>query len=180
MVVLNAPLENGHKLPDPLAVYGRPFGMGKGAKADVYKLAYFGNEFAIPEDRVAEYERAYVGPDAAAARDALEATCVASPDFKGLIAAVKSAYSKRGTPKVRVVWGAGDKYLNDAPMYRWCDEVRASFDVMRKVGHMPQEKIFPRRRRSSPPRFSRARGRCPPWGPSGSGRSGRTTTTTGE
>ena len=72
-------------------------------------------------------------------RDALEATCVASPDFKGLIAAVKSAYSKRGTPKVRVVWGAGDKYLNDAPMYRWCDEVRASFDVMRKVGHMPQE-----------------------------------------
>merc|ERR1719163_180274 len=33
----------------------------------------------------------------------------------------------------------GDKYLNDAPMYRWCDEVRASFDVMRKVGHMPQE-----------------------------------------
>ena len=139
MVVLNAPLENGHKLPDPLAVYGRPFGMGKGAKADVYKLAYFGNEFAIPEDRVAEYERAYVGPDAESARDALEATCVASPDFKGLIATVKSAYSKRGTPKVRVVWGAGDKYLNDAPMYRWCDEVRASFDVMRKVGHMPQE-----------------------------------------
>ena len=38
----------------------------------MYKLAYFGNEFAIPEDRVARYERAYVGPDAASARDALE------------------------------------------------------------------------------------------------------------
>ena len=48
VVVLNAPLGNGHKLPDPLGVYTRPFGMGKGAAADVYKLAYFGNEFAIP------------------------------------------------------------------------------------------------------------------------------------
>ena len=48
VIVMNTPLGPGHKLPDPLAVYTRPFGMGKGAQADVYKLAYFGNEFAIP------------------------------------------------------------------------------------------------------------------------------------
>ena len=40
---------------------------------------------------------------------------------------------------LRVVWGSADKYLGDAPMYKWCEDVRASFDVMRKVGHMPQE-----------------------------------------
>lgn len=137
VVVMNMPLANGHKLPDPLAVYSRPFGMGKGAKADVYKLAYFGNEFAIPDERVAEYEKPHAGADAEAARAALEATATA--DFKGLVASVTKAYQSRGGPKVRVVWGSADKYLNDAPMYNWCDEVRASFDVMRKVGHMPQE-----------------------------------------
>ena len=57
--MLNAPLGNGHKLPDALGVYNRPFGMGKGAKADVYKLAYFGNEFALAADRIAEYEAPY-------------------------------------------------------------------------------------------------------------------------
>jgi hypothetical protein len=36
----------------------------KGANADVYKLAYFGNEFAIPEDRIGEYETPYSGADA--------------------------------------------------------------------------------------------------------------------
>ena len=40
----------------------------------------------------------------------------------------------RGGPKVRVVWGTSDKYLNDGPMYTWTDEVRASFDCMRKAG----------------------------------------------
>lgn len=42
VVIMNAPLSKGHKLPDPLGVYTRPFGMGKGAAADVYKLAYYG------------------------------------------------------------------------------------------------------------------------------------------
>lgn len=76
--------------------------------------------------------------DGEAARAALEATCTAS-DFKGLMGDVTKAFQTRGGPKVRVVWGKDDKYLNDAPMYSWCDDVRASFDVMRKVGHMPQE-----------------------------------------
>lgn len=58
---MNAPLANGHRLPDPLGIYSRPFGMGKGKPADVYKLAYFGNEFAIPEDRIGEYEAPYGG-----------------------------------------------------------------------------------------------------------------------
>ena len=141
VVVLNAPLGNGHKLPDPLGVYGRPFGMGKGANADVYKLAYFGNEFAIPAERMEVYEAPYVGGEAAAARDAFEATAT-SVSPKDAMQSVTDAFSKRGStppPKVRVVWGASDKYLNDAPMYKWCDDVRASFDVMRKVGHMPHE-----------------------------------------
>ena len=58
----------------PARGVGRPFGMGKGANADVYKLAYFGNEFAIDPERMGVYEAPYVGPDAAAARDAFEAT----------------------------------------------------------------------------------------------------------
>ena len=136
---MNMPLANGHKLPDPLSVYTRPFGMGKGAAADVYKLAYFGNEFAIGEDRIGEYESPYAGSGGEAARAALEATCTASPDFKGLMGQVTKAFQARGGPKVRVVWGVGDKYLNDAPMYAWADDIRASFDCMRKVGHMPQE-----------------------------------------
>ena len=138
--VLNAPLGNGHKLPDPLAVFGRPFGMGKGANADVAKLAYFGNEFAIPPERMEAYEEPYGGADAAAARDAFEATATATP-LKDAMSAVTAAFSKggRGAQKVRVVWGSADKYLGDAPMYKWCEDVRASFDVMRKVGHMPQE-----------------------------------------
>jgi pimeloyl-ACP methyl ester carboxylesterase len=140
--VLNAPLGNGHKLPDPLGVYGRPFGMGKGAGADVYKLNYFGNEFAIPPERMEEYEKPYgsSSADAAAARDAFEATATAT-SLKDAMQSVTTAFSKagRGAQKVRVVWGSADKYLGDAPMYKWCEDVRASFDVMRKVGHMPQE-----------------------------------------
>uniref|UniRef100_A0A7S0SKE2 AB hydrolase-1 domain-containing protein n=1 Tax=Mantoniella antarctica TaxID=81844 RepID=A0A7S0SKE2_9CHLO len=138
VVVLNAPLGNGHKLPDALGVYNRPFGMGKGAKADVYKLAYFGNEFALAADRIAEYEAPYGGAGGEAARAALEATCIAC-DLKSLMEQVATAFRARPGPKVRVVWGSSDKYLGDAPMYKWTDDVRASFDCMRKVGHMPQE-----------------------------------------
>jgi len=138
VVVLNAPLGNGHKLPDPLAVYSRPFGMGKGAPADIYKLAYFGNEFAIGADAMEEYEFAVAGPEKDAARDAFEATATAV-DFKKLMEDVRAAHMKPGTPKIRVVWGVGDKYLNDAPMFKWAEDVRASFDCMRKVGHMPHE-----------------------------------------
>ena len=140
--VLNTPLGNGHKLPDPLGVFGRPFGMGKGANADVAKLAYFGNEFAIPPERMEVYEKPYAAgeADAAAARDAFEATATAA-SLKDAMNAVTEAFSGggRGAQKVRVVWGSADKYLGDAPMYKWCEDVRASFDVMRKVGHMPQE-----------------------------------------
>ena len=139
VVVLNAPLGNGHKLPDPLGVYSRPFGMGKGAKADAYRLAYFGNEFAIGAERMEIYEAPYVGSESIAARDAFEATATASGSVKDTTQAVIDAFSKAGTPKVRVVWGGADKYLADAPMYKWCEETRASFDVMRKVGHMPHE-----------------------------------------
>lgn len=112
--------------------------MGKGAAADVFKLAYYGNEFAIGEDRVGEYEKPYQGTEGEAARAALEATCTAS-DVKGLMGQVTKAYLARGGPKVRIVWGQADKYLPDAPMYKWADEVRAAFDCIRKVGHMPQE-----------------------------------------
>lgn len=97
----------------------------------------FGNEFAIPEERMGEYESPY-GAGGEAARAALEATCTAS-DFKGLMAQVTKAFQVRGGPKVRVVWGTGDKYLGDAPMYSWANDVRASFDCLRKVGHMPHE-----------------------------------------
>ena len=83
------------------------------------------------------YESPYVD-GGEAARAALEATCTAS-DFKGLMGQVTKAFQARGGPKVRVVWGTSDKYLGDAPMYAWAEEVRAAFDCMRKVGHMPQE-----------------------------------------
>ena len=54
-------------------MYGRPFGMGKGANADVYKLAYFGNEFAIDPKSAWRNTRHPTSGDAAAARDAFEA-----------------------------------------------------------------------------------------------------------
>ena len=138
VIVMNTPLGPGHKLPDPLAVYTRPFGMGKGAQADVYKLAYFGNEFAIPEETMAKYEAPYAGGDGEAARAALEAT-VTKNDLKALTSAVSKAWSVRGLPKVRIVWGVNDKYLGDKDMYKWAEDVRATFDCIRSVGHMPQE-----------------------------------------
>jgi len=138
VVVMNTPLGPGHKLPDPLAVYTRPFGMGKGAQADVYKLAYFGNEFALTEETVAKYEAPYLGGDGEAARAALEAT-VTKNDLKALTQRVSKAWSTRGLPKVRIVWGVNDKYLGDKDMYTWAEDVRATFDCMRSVGHMPQE-----------------------------------------
>ena len=55
------------------------------------------------------------------------------------IADVKKALSARGLPKIRVIWGTTDRYLDDAPIYDWCADIRASFSSMRKVGHMPQE-----------------------------------------
>lgn len=97
-----------------------------------------GNEFAIPEERMGEYVSPYDGAEGEAARAALEATCTAS-DFKGLMEQVTKALQVRGGPKVRVLWGTGDKYLGDQPMYDWANDVRASFDCLRKVGHMPHE-----------------------------------------
>ena len=52
---------------------------------------------------------------------------------------VQKAYQERGVPKVRVVWGMSDKFLPEAPMFKWAEECRSAFDCMRKVGHMPQE-----------------------------------------
>ena len=42
-------------------------------------------------------------------------------------------------PKTRIVWGVADKYLDQAPMFSWASDVRASEKALRKVGHMPQE-----------------------------------------
>ena len=84
----------------------------------------------------------------------------------------------RGGQKVRVVWGSADKYLGDAPMYKWCEDVRASFDVMRKVGHMPQED-FAEETAKFASAFFHSEGASARSGLCAWGRSGRTTTTTG-
>jgi pimeloyl-ACP methyl ester carboxylesterase len=126
IVVMNAPLVASHAYPPQMATYTRPFGMGKGASFDAAGYLYNGNEFALPADVLGEYEKPYVGEEAEAARAAVEAD-------------VKKALSARGLPKIRVVWGTADRYLDDAPIYDWCADIRASFSSMRKVGHMPQE-----------------------------------------
>jgi hypothetical protein len=43
----------------------------------------------------------------------------------GLMGQVTKAFQVRGGPKVRVVWGTSDKYLNDAPMVRGCTRLNA-------------------------------------------------------
>ena len=99
-------------------------------------MVYFGNEFAIPVETTNVYEAAYSGSGGEAARAALEATCTAV-DFKGLMKKVFDAFNGggRGLPKVRVVWGSADRYLDDSPMYKWAEDCRASFDCMRAAGH---------------------------------------------
>jgi pimeloyl-ACP methyl ester carboxylesterase len=114
------------------------FGMGKGKAFDAVSLNYMGNEFAIGGDDMKEYERAYVGSDAENARMAVEMT-VANADFKNLKKKVKDAYFQGGMPKTRIVWGVADKYLDQAPMFSWASDARASEKALRKVGHMPQE-----------------------------------------
>jgi hypothetical protein len=64
---------------------------------------------------------------------------VTKNDLKALTQRVSKAWSTRGLPKVRIVWGVNDKYLGDKDMYTWAEDVRATFDCMRSVGHMPQE-----------------------------------------
>ena len=138
MVLMNTPLDGNHNLAPPLATYTQMFGRGKGKPFDAVSLNYMGNEFAIPRDDLKEYERAYVGSDAENARMAVEMT-VTNADFKNLKKKVKDAYFQGGMPKTRIVWGVADKYLDQAPMFSWASDVRASEKALRKVGHMPQE-----------------------------------------
>ena len=138
MVLMNTPLDGNHNLAPPLATYTQMFGRGKGKPFDAVSLNYMGNEFAIPGDDLKEYERAYVGSDAENARMAVEMT-VTNADFKNLKKKVKDAYFQGGMPKTRIVWGVADKYLDQAPMFSWASDVRASEKALRKVGHMPQE-----------------------------------------
>ena len=138
MVLMNTPLDGNHNLAPPLATYTQMFGRGKGRPFDAVSLNYMGNEFAIPGDDLKEYERAYVGSDAENARMAVEMT-VTNADFKNLKKKVKDAYFQGGMPKTRIVWGVADKYLDQAPMFSWASDVRASEKALRKVGHMPQE-----------------------------------------
>ena len=139
VVILNSPLAPSHAYPPQMATYGRPFGMGKGAAFDAAGYLYNGNEFALSGDVLAEYEKPYVGAEAEAARAAAEAYITKAGDLKKLTKEVKDALSARGLPKMRVIWGTSDRYLDDAPIYDWCSDVRASFSAIRKVGHMPQE-----------------------------------------
>ena len=139
IVVMNAPLVASHAYPPQMATYTRPFGMGKGSAFDAAGYLYNGNEFAIPADVLGEYEQPYIGEEAEAARAAVEAYVTKASDLKKLNADVKKALSARGLPKIRVIWGTTDRYLDDAPIYDWCADIRASFSSMRKVGHMPQE-----------------------------------------
>ena len=139
VVILNSPLAPSHAYPPQMATYTRPFGMGKGAPFDAAGYLYNGNEFALPGDVLAEYEKPYVGAEAEAARAAAEAYVTKSSDLKKLNAEVKNALSARGLPKIRGVWGTADRYLDDAPIYDWCADIRASFSAMRKVGHCPHE-----------------------------------------
>jgi len=138
IVLMNMPLDGNHNLPAPLATFNQMFGMGKGKAFDAVSLNYMGNEFAIGGDELKEYERAYVGSDAENARSAVEMT-IANSDFKNLKKKVKEAYFQGGMPKTRVVWGVSDKYLDEAPMFAWATDARASEKALRKVGHMPQE-----------------------------------------
>lgn len=138
MVLMNTPLDGNHNLAPPLATYTQMFGRGKGKPFDAVSLNYMGNEFAIPGDDLKEYERAYVGSDAENARMAVEMT-VTNADFKNLKKKVKDAYFQGGMPKTRIVWGVADKYLDQAPMFSWASDVRASEKALRKIGHMPQE-----------------------------------------
>lgn len=139
VAIMNTPLAPSHAYPPAMATYTRPFGMGKGAPFDAVGYLYNGNEFAIPGDIMSEYEKPYVGAEAEAARAAAEAYVSKSSDAKKLVNQVKTALSARGLPKMRVIWGTADRYLDDAPIYDWCADVRASFSAARKVGHMPQE-----------------------------------------
>lgn len=138
IILMNMPLDGNHNLAAPLATYAQMFGMGKGKAFDAVSLNYMGNEFAIGGDDMKEYERAYVGSDAENARMAVEMT-VANADFKNLKKKVKDAYFQGGMPKTRIVWGVADKYLDQAPMFSWASDARASEKALRKVGHMPQE-----------------------------------------
>jgi pimeloyl-ACP methyl ester carboxylesterase len=138
IVLMNMPLDGNHNLAGPLATYAQMFGMGKGKAFDAVSLNYMGNEFAIGGDDLKEYERAYVGGDAENARMAVEMT-VTNADFKNLKKKVKDAYFQGGMPKTRIVWGVADKYLDQAPMFSWASDARASEKALRKVGHMPQE-----------------------------------------
>lgn len=139
VAIMNTPLAPSHAYPPAMATYTRPFGMGKGAPFDAVGYLYNGNEFAIPGDIMSEYEKPYVGAEAEAARASAEAYVSKSSDAKKLVNQVKTALSARGLPKMRVIWGTADRYLDDAPIYDWCADVRASFSAARKVGHMPQE-----------------------------------------
>ena len=138
IILMNMPLDGNHNLAAPLATYAQMFGMGKGKAFDAVSLNYMGNEFAIGGDDMKEYERAYVGSDAENARMAVEMT-VANADFKNLKKKVKDAYFQGGMPKTRIVWSVADKYLDQAPMFSWASDARASEKALRKVGHMPQE-----------------------------------------
>jgi len=137
VVLLNTPLVPSHQYPAQMATYTRPFGMGKGAPFDAAGYLYNGNEFALSSDDLAEFEKPYVGAEGEAARAAAEAYITKASDLKKLTGEVKNALGARGLPKVRVIWGTTDRYLDDAPIYDWCTDVRASFSAMRKVGHMP-------------------------------------------
>ena len=90
-------------------------------------------------------------------------------DFKGLMKKVFDAFNGggRGLPKVRVVWGMADRYLGEAPMFKWAEDCRASFDCMRTAGHMPHAVRPPAagrqpRLRPSDPRSVVCRPECHP------------------
>ena len=138
VVLMNTPLTNAHAYPPQMATFTRPFGMGKGAAFDAAGYLYNGNEFALPGEVLEEYEKPYSGAQAEAARAAAEAY-VTKCDLKKVSKQVIDALQSRGLPKIRVIWGTADRYLDDATIYDWCSDVRASFSAMRKVGHMPQE-----------------------------------------
>ena len=139
VVVMNTPLTAAHAYPPQMATFTRPFGMGKGAPFDAAGYLYNGNEFALSPEVLGEYTKPYVGAEAEAARAAVEAYVTKASDLKKLTKDVAAALQTRGLPKIRVIWGTADRYLEDASIYDWCSDVRASFSAARKVGHMPHE-----------------------------------------
>ena len=138
VIVMNTPLGPGHKLPIPSRFTPARSAWARARRRTFTSWRTLATSSPSPRRPWPSTRLLTRAATAKAARAALEAT-VTKNDLKALTSAVSKAWSVRGLPKVRIVWGVNDKYLGDKDMYKWAEDVRATFDCIRSVGHMPQE-----------------------------------------